>query len=32
MVMPCTKMTASPRPNAVFTDLETARNEHIPKK
>ncbi len=27
-----TKQTATPRPNAVFTFLDTARNEHIPRK
>jgi hypothetical protein len=27
-----TKMTATPSPNAVFTDFETARNEHMPRK
>src|SRR5690606_13057831 len=31
-VIPKTKITAKPSPNAVFTDLETARNEHIPRK
>lgn len=32
IVIPSTKMTASPRPNAVFTVLDTARYEHIPRK
>ena len=27
-----TKTTASPRPIAVLTRFETARNEHIPRK
>ena len=31
-VMPSTKMTAKPSPTAVFTCLETARNEHMPRK
>src|SRR5690554_216380 len=31
-VIPRTKITASPSPNAVFTDLDTAKNEHIPRK
>jgi hypothetical protein len=26
------KVTAIPRPKAVFTFLETARNEHMPRK
>ena len=30
--MTCTNITAIPRPIAVDTFLETAKNEHIPKK
>lgn len=30
--MPKTKITATPKPKAVFTFLDTAKNEHIPKK
>jgi len=32
IVIPKTKITANPRPKAVFTVLETAKKEHIPKK
>jgi len=30
--MPRTKITANPNPKAVFNVLDTAKNEHIPKK
>lgn len=32
IVIPKTKITAKPNPNAVFSVFDTAKNEHIPKK